>query len=505
MGAGLIIAGMLFLVNPCYNIIDFLPDFIGFFLIYKGLSKTSVFEGRLSESRDIFFRLALIDLSKIAVLFLFAAGRSGSTVGPDGMTLDALSMRASSETYILVATFIYAVIEVIFFTGAVNALFSGFDTLGRRFPSVSVNATKTVGTAKNGEPVKRDVSVSVRNVTVIFFAVRCAASVLCELPALSLSSHYGEVTTGMLTAERMRPTLYILSSVAVIAFGIVFAFMSTRYWNSVRRDAPFISAIGEAYREFDRDNPTVRLGKRMRTITVFFIIACFLSIRITDSEMTVLPGAFCALFMLETAFLMRDFFKKKSSFIAVIVTSALYGVVSTASYVLESRFFSDYSRLEVFRLKGAAHGYPPVAVLESVDGLLLAFSITALAFMFFKASASHVIYAGEEFHVSDKITFEVDKYRDELAAALKKRRRIAVVSCLIHFAFRFAVPIVEPFFFLLFPPVMQGGREVDVPGSATSYLTFAYFAFSAVWIVSMIVYCLFASAEMYKPMAKGEK
>ena len=42
MGFGLTAAGFVILFNPVFNIIDFIPDFIGVLLIYAGLAKISV-------------------------------------------------------------------------------------------------------------------------------------------------------------------------------------------------------------------------------------------------------------------------------------------------------------------------------------------------------------------------------------------------------------------------------------------------------------------------------
>ena len=39
MGYGFLIAGMIFLCNPLINIVDLLPDCIGYFLILCGISQ----------------------------------------------------------------------------------------------------------------------------------------------------------------------------------------------------------------------------------------------------------------------------------------------------------------------------------------------------------------------------------------------------------------------------------------------------------------------------------
>jgi len=50
MGFGCIAAGMLFLFNPNINVIDILPDFIGYILIYHGLFRMSYSTPKLADA-----------------------------------------------------------------------------------------------------------------------------------------------------------------------------------------------------------------------------------------------------------------------------------------------------------------------------------------------------------------------------------------------------------------------------------------------------------------------
>ena len=248
-----------------------------------------------------------------------------------------------------------------------------------------------------------------------------------------------------------------------------------------------------------------RTGMKMRNVAILFMTASFLSIWITNVGMTLIPGAFSALFIILTAITLKDGFSGKKGFVAVVVTGALYGAVSTVSFILESRFFANYTRFEVFRLKGAGRLYLPMVITEEIGFLLLAFSMIALSAVFYKTVRSHVSRSGGDIFVSEKVTFRLDKYRGELDAALKKRVLVARVSGIVHFAFLLVLPVIEPFIPYLFPAYMDGGRQVDVPGSVMSYVTLAYFVVSAVLIISNLILCLFSNAEMYRPMAKKER
>lgn len=52
MNIGYLIAGCVFLFNPTVNLIDVLPDVIGFLLILKGLYKLADLNGKIKTARQ---------------------------------------------------------------------------------------------------------------------------------------------------------------------------------------------------------------------------------------------------------------------------------------------------------------------------------------------------------------------------------------------------------------------------------------------------------------------
>jgi hypothetical protein len=60
MGFNYLLAGFLFLLNPDIVVLDLLPDFIGYLLIMKGLSKASKISLDFASSRNYFGYLFIL-------------------------------------------------------------------------------------------------------------------------------------------------------------------------------------------------------------------------------------------------------------------------------------------------------------------------------------------------------------------------------------------------------------------------------------------------------------
>ena len=92
MGFRLIFAGLIFFFNPCINIFDILPDFIGCILISAGLLRLADVEDRFYSARRIVNRMIPIYILK---LFL------------------SVCLTVSWKSGLLPFTFIYSVGEII--------------------------------------------------------------------------------------------------------------------------------------------------------------------------------------------------------------------------------------------------------------------------------------------------------------------------------------------------------------------------------------------------------
>ena len=99
---------MIFLFNPHINIIDVLPEVIGYILILHGLSKISDLERNLLSAKDKFFKLAWLSAAKLACLLITPI---------------------FDETLYLIFTFCFGLLEVMWMIPAFVDMFHGISFL----------------------------------------------------------------------------------------------------------------------------------------------------------------------------------------------------------------------------------------------------------------------------------------------------------------------------------------------------------------------------------------
>ena len=155
MRFGIILAAPFFLFNPVYAVIDPLPDWIGYVILCVALSRFCDVNVHFDSAHRSFFRLALVDaLKPFSVIVIFA-----------GMDLSERS------TMMLLATFVFAVVELLLAVPGFNDLFEG----------ITVFSESGGGT----EALKGNRTRTVRIMTTVFLIVREALACLPEFAVLS--------------------------------------------------------------------------------------------------------------------------------------------------------------------------------------------------------------------------------------------------------------------------------------------------------------------------------
>ena len=66
-GLVLVFFGLVFLINPNFNMFDILPDFIGFALVCAGLAKYALIDENLSSAKKCSMYCAFLSAAKLAV------------------------------------------------------------------------------------------------------------------------------------------------------------------------------------------------------------------------------------------------------------------------------------------------------------------------------------------------------------------------------------------------------------------------------------------------------
>ncbi len=211
LGFGYFIAAAVFLANPCLNIVDILPDFFGYVFLLKGLEKWA---DLCPNVRD-----AVAGLSKLRWVMLLKLFASALVPLVD-------------ETYVLLFTFSFAVLELIFALPAASRIFDGLEYFGTRF---------------DGKNVFCGIK-DARTLTTVFFIVKSAFCLFPELCELSSFEYSGVITSGVQTdPAAYKNPLIILNLFVCSIVGIAWLIKIIRYTISVFRDSEFLARILKDY------------------------------------------------------------------------------------------------------------------------------------------------------------------------------------------------------------------------------------------------------------------
>ncbi len=211
LGFGYFIAAAVFLANPCLNIVDILPDFFGYVFLLKGLTKWADLCPNVRDAVTGLSKLRWVMLLKLFAAFL---------------------VPLVDETYVLLFTFSFAVLELIFVLPAAFRIFDGLEYFGTRF---------------DGKNVFRRIK-NARTLTIVFFILKSAFCLFPELCELSSFEYSGVITSGMQTdpASYKNP-LIILNLVVCTAIGILWLIEIIRYTASVFQDGEFLARVLRDY------------------------------------------------------------------------------------------------------------------------------------------------------------------------------------------------------------------------------------------------------------------
>lgn len=489
MGFGLVAAGFVFLVNPVFHVIDVLPDFIGFFLIWKGLSRLSAVEYDLESSRNLIKWLVITELIKpFTVVLVRGSGTAGINT-PDNL------LPVVHDNTKLLLTFVFSVIELIIFIPAMSKMFSGLDRLGIRFSSKSLNATENRKTfEREGKSLrivdgKRDVSRKVFGVILLFYIVRVMFTFVCELPALQMYENSGFVDNRTLDLTRFKNLFYIFSSVIVMVFGVVFLYFTLRFFGNIRRDSEFIGKLNGAYSEYMGRSPHAGVASTMNVSAVFFVIGMLYTVMLFTSSGPRTAGALCAVFVVIAAVL---FFRRKNMRTYAAV-AALLAVVYCVLSFLDAHFANvfyvvdGYGLLDPLHFSEAAKEYYAMVAVETAEFLIIGASFFLFTFAYYKTVLKDIDRLGVEGVFSGLPTYSSAEYRAALPKSVKIRATVTLCLGIANFLFEASFKL-----YIFFPDFLAW------------LLPALYMFFCVAWIISMVEFYRFAHVEIYYPLSDGE-
>ena len=390
MGFGLIIAGLFFVFNPYINVIDVLPDLVGYLLILAGTAKISMLNADVMTSRRYFGAMTWISAARIAAALLVLHFNDGFLT--------------------LTLTLIFAVAVSIYAVKAFTMLFNALDTMSCM--------AKEMGNSAE----------SVRQFTPFAIISVNALSLVPELTELSAEDELGN--SGLVAYKSM---FLLVCVVLGLIIGAVWLVMAVRYINALSRSKTFVSALETRYENEIANNTSLIARLDLTSFVKFLPLPLVFLLQFNFDGYYIVPEFLCPLIFAVLLFRIRRYVNA----VPAICTACASGAVLLIKYIM----------LIIYSGRYGTYAYPYEA--EGFLRQYLSFMIPAvkgyalLAAAYFRSvpvlSEIARLHTGEPPRGDERIVALNERVSGELTGRYKTVCILTAVLCLLLIASSAAV------------------------------------------------------------------
>lgn len=366
MGFGLVLAGFIFLFNPVIHVVDVVPDALGFFLIVAGLSKTSCFISKLSDARDAFMKLAFVEVIKFFSI-VFIPYTSGSAL--------------------VLMAFVFGVLELIMFIPALNYLFEGISFAGLWYNGTAVYAKEKIKSNKKFARTPRELLTVTKKYILFFYIFRICATLIPELTELQMYDNVGEIKAIQRSLVSYKPFLYIVFGISVFILGFILIKKVSVYFGGIRKDKTFNDLLQQKYESDIKNRPTFFIARRMKTALFLFCLSIATSFILTLDGINVLSGVISSALLIASAAMISKY--NRFAIIATVL-AAVRSIISIVTFVLQFRYFDEYTVEAVEWVSKAYDMYYKMAIVEAFEYIVALASILMYIAVLMKCIKSHL-------------------------------------------------------------------------------------------------------------------
>ncbi len=341
---GAIGIAMIFLFNPNVNIIDVLPDFIGYILLCVAITSLADINDTVAEALEAFKRLIFIDAAKIlAVLWVFG-----------------ISVTSERNSSLMLWSFAFGVLEIAFAVPAFIKLFAGISSLGYLHDNSAV-----FGTGRFSKKTNTD---KTRNLTVIFVTLKALMSFLPELSDLTSTEYYENA--GLTNLYQYIGIMRLLAFVPVLLVGVVWIIKALIYFRRIDKDVNFVEALEGVYKERVVNKKGIFVKRNLSVSFWILLVAVIFSFDFRMENVNMLPDFVCgALFI---AFFICIAKKINIGKALPILLSSVYVLVSLSAYIFEFFFFKEFYYGAIDRSMEARNAYVGMATVSCAATVVFA-------------------------------------------------------------------------------------------------------------------------------------
>ena len=353
---GWIILGLVLLFVPNVNVIDFLPDFIAYFIfaafLSYGVNKVPYFE----EARSSFIKLGIVNLARIPAMLM----------------INFIRMNNQADTDIFaMMTLLFGVIETICLFTAINNLFTALFYLGERTDADSLI-----------KPIYIFGKIKVESATVkvssYFFAiVRAVLALLPELCLMSMTSPEG-TNLVLHPYQKFYPFVLSLCFLVSLIIGIVWFAIMVKYISKIGNEGKYYSAIDAMVTEERRPEieKKLKLGRIYSALNALTVASIFtFEINFTNfGNVNILPHFIFAFVLIIGIYKLVG----KTKLTAVLAAlGGAYTVISLIAHGSLIAFLERWSYTEIEMIDEAKSAYTPIVIFSAIE-FFLALAIIAV-------------------------------------------------------------------------------------------------------------------------------
>lgn len=398
-GFAAIAVAFIFFFNPNINIIDFLPDIIGYVILCAALSRLADLNESVADAKKYFRYMIIADGAKLLSIF---------------WVFGLLDDSKEQNTGVLLLTFIFSVAEVLILVPAYSKLFDGLMGLGYRHENNSVMAKRKPSASKNR-------TEKIKSYTLFFVIFKSALSVLPEFTVLSTQSYDESAAGNTIYLYEFVPLLRSLAFALVLIFGLIWLVKAIRYFSVVASDGVFLDSLEAEYRRSILPKPGIFIQRSVKNCFILFGAAAILCVDFRVDYFNLIPDLIPALLFICGIALLG---KKSDRRSLMFGGFSLYAVISAIALAIEYMFYSKYYYGATLRDEAAHRLYNVMLVSSVADAIAFLAAAACVILCLLKIIN---LYTGFSMHDDE----ESRKRVEEVHAEYRKKLILPCVAAVI--------------------------------------------------------------------------
>lgn len=383
-----LIFGLLFLSNPYFGPLDYLPDFIGLLMIASSIHPLSEISPSAQSAEDCFKKAAAVSGIQLALF------------------IPVISIINSEPSFNLLYSSAFAILRVIFLIPAFYGLFDCLSYLSDK-SAIKISHLKTA-----------------RASCIIFMLFHCIMSAMPEIVYLTVDEFglYGEALFPM---AKFRNGLMFLCAAIVLAAGIVWFVATTVFVCKLKKNNDLNKCISEDLSKVQYSLKKAVL-RAASPATVLMTLSVLLLLTFYIDGKSMIPPYFAPIIHVITILFLRKTVTKKVS-IAFSVTASVFGLLLQLGYEIFAKVSHERA---LFAFNEVKDKFALPFVLDCIYTAFIILSVINVGRMAFAFANEHTGQFWESQFTSHNAKAAKEKLN--LLFGIKLCTVLAAVACLVN-------------------------------------------------------------------------